>query len=199
MIIGILALQGNLSEHAAATKAAMKKLRISGEVIFVKNKERLAQCDGLLIPGGESTTFWKLMRKTDLFNPLQDFVKAKPVFGTCAGLIVLAKGGGKDAAKTGQELLGVLDAKVDRNAFGRQVDSFSVDIPLKNIGKFHCVFIRAPAVESVGKGVEVLGTYKGKIIAVRQGNILATAFHPELTDDTRVHEYFIRLIGQDPA
>jgi 5'-phosphate synthase pdxT subunit len=135
---------------------------------------------------------WKLLEHTLLFWELQKY--GKPIFGTCAGMILLAKSGSdSDSKKTGQQFLGKIDAVVNRNAFGRQVDSFSVDIPFA--GKpFHAVFIRAPAIESVGHGVEVLSTYKDKIVAARQGNVLVTAFHPELTDDSRVHEYFLSMV-----
>ena len=192
MIIGILGMQGNLEEHEASLKKAMSGLGISGQTIRVRSKADLQKTDGLVISGGESTTMWKLLKKTGLFSELRKY--KKPAFGTCAGLILLANSGSdKDSAKTGQEFLGKMDVTINRNAFGRQVDSFSVDIPFA--GKpFHAVFIRAPAIEKTGKGVEVLATYKNKIVAARQGNVLATAFHPELTEDTRVHEYFLRLI-----
>ncbi len=200
MIIGILGMQGNLEEHIAATIAAMESLGIKGGVSIVRDKEELARTDGLIISGGESTTMWKLLRKTGMFNELEKY--RKPVFGTCAGMILLAKEGSsagkRDAEKTGQEFLGKMDAVVDRNAFGRQKESFSVDLGFNGLSDparpFHAVFIRAPAIESVGKGVEVLAKYSDRIVAARQGNVLVTAFHPELTNDTRVHEYFLRMV-----
>ncbi len=191
MIIGVLGIQGNLEEHETATLKAMEKLRIEGSVIRVKDKETLAKTDGLIISGGESTTMWKLLRKTNLFEELQTY--KKPIFGTCAGLIILAHHGSKDSEKTGQEFLSCINAKVNRNAFGRQRDSFSVDIEFDN-RPFHAVFIRAPVIEEVGEAVKVLATYKDKIIAARGGDILVTSFHPELTDDTRVHEYFLQMV-----
>ncbi|MBN2518799.1 MAG: pyridoxal 5'-phosphate synthase glutaminase subunit PdxT [Candidatus Altiarchaeota archaeon] len=197
MIIGILGVQGNLQEHMAATRKAMDSLNVSGQVILVKDSKTLGHCDGLIIPGGESTTIWKLLDKTDLFWGVKEFARSgKPVFGTCAGLIILAKKGDKQVNQTGQELLRLMDVKVDRNAFGRQKDSFSVDlwVPRVSAKPFHCVFIRAPAVEKVWSDVEVLAKYSDKIVAVRQGNILGIAFHPELTEDTKFHEYFLKMV-----
>lgn len=191
MIVGILGMQGNLEEHIAATKKALSRLGKKGDVILVRKTADLDKTDALIISGGESTTMWKLLRKTDLFEDLRNY--KKPVFGTCAGLILLAKSGIGDSQKTGQEFLGKINAIVNRNAFGRQRDSFSAEIDFA--GKpFQAVFIRAPAIESVGPGVEVLATYKNKIVAARQGNVLVTAFHPELTEDSRVHEEFLRLV-----
>lgn len=192
MIIGVLGMQGNLEEHEAALRKALSNLGLKGSTIRVKSKADLNTTDALVISGGESTTMWKLLKKTGLFEDLRKY--KRPIFGTCAGLILLAKGGSdEDSKKTGQEFLGKIDAIVNRNAFGRQVDSFSVDIDFD--GKpFHAVFIRAPAIEKTSKTVEILAECKNKIVAARQGNILVTAFHPELTDDTRVHEYFLRLI-----
>jgi len=198
MIIGILGVQGNIQEHADSTKAAMKRLRISGDVIIVKNSEDLKKCDGLIIPGGESTTIWKLMNKTDIFSHIEYFAKqGKPIFGTCAGLIVLAKEGNSQVKKTGQKLLKLMDIGVNRNAFGRQRDSFSVDIEIPEVSKkpFHCVFIRAPAIEKTWGDAKVLAMYKDKIVAVRQGNLLGLSFHPELTDDTKFHEYFLKMVS----
>lgn len=191
MIVGVLGIQGNLEEHTASTIEAMEKLDIDGKVIWVRDKEELAQTDGLIISGGESTTMWKLLKRTGLFKELQDY--DKPIFGTCAGLILLANKGLRDSEKTGQEFLKRIDAVVNRNAFGRQKESFSVDLDFD--GKpFHAVFIRAPAIEEVGPEVEILAKYKDKIVAARQDKTLVTAFHPELTDDTRVHEYFLKLV-----
>jgi len=191
MIVGVLGMQGNLEEHMTAIVSAFEKLNIRGSVIIVRDKADLQRTNMLIISGGESTTMWKLLKKTGLFEELLRY--KKPIFGTCAGLILLAKSGIGDSEKTGQEFLGKIDAVVDRNAFGRQKDSFSVDLEF-NGRPFHAVFIRAPAIESVGRGVQVLAKYKDKIVAARQGNILVTAFHPELTDDTRIHEYFLKSV-----
>jgi pyridoxal 5'-phosphate synthase pdxT subunit len=182
MIIGILGIQGNISEHVVATQKALS--RIDGEggkstVRVVKKPGEMKDCDALIMPGGESTTFWKLMMKTGIFETIKEFSKTKPIWGTCAGLVMMAKHGDGDVSKTGQELLGIMDITVDRNAFGRQVDSFSTKLDIKEIGPFECIFIRAPVIEKAGKGVEVLAEYKGKIVAARQGNLLATSFHPD--------------------
>jgi len=185
-------MQGNLEEHMSAAVQAFHKLDKRGSVVVVRDKEDLARTNALIISGGESTTMWKLLKKTGMFEELLKY--RKPIFGTCAGMILLSKAGSdSQSKKTGQEFLGKIDAVVNRNAFGRQVDSFSVDIDFDK-RPFHAVFIRAPAIESVGPRVEVLAEYKGRIVAARQGNILVTAFHPELTDDTRVHEYFLKKV-----
>jgi len=195
MIVGILAMQGNLEEHEAALRKAFSNLGISGKTIRVKTKADLEKTDALIISGGESTTMWKLLKKTGLFSELKKY--KRPIFGTCAGLILLANtGSDRDSKRTGQEFLGKIDAVVNRNAFGRQVDSFSVDLDFHD-KPFHAVFIRAPAIELVGKGVEVLARYKEKIVAARQGNVLVTAFHPELTEDARVHEYFLGMLSEN--
>lgn len=190
MKIGVLALQGDFREHA-------QMLRDLGiDAVEVRLPRQLAEVDGLIIPGGESTTIGKLLTRFDLMEPLRGRIgEGMPVYGTCAGAIVLARdvvGRGVD-----QPVLGVLDATIHRNAFGRQVDSFEADLRVPAIGPdpFHAVFIRAPTIEKVGPGVEVIGRLEdGTIVAVRQGNLLATSFHPELTDDARFHEYFAQIV-----
>lgn len=188
MKIGTLALQGDFREH-------VKMLReIGAEAVEVRKPEELGDLDGLIIPGGESTTFGKLATAFDLIEPIRAFCNSgKPVWGTCAGMIFLAKDVGMR-----QPLVGVMDVKVKRNAFGRQVDSFEMDLDIKGLeprGPFHAIFIRAPLMESVGKGVDVLAKLEdGTIVAARQGNLLATSFHPELTRDTRVHRYFMECL-----
>ncbi len=192
MIIGLLGIQGDLEEHAEATRKAFLSLGLEGRVLLVRTPEELRRTDALIISGGESTTMWKLLKKSGLFEDLRMY--QNPLFGTCAGLILLASGGVGDSEKTGQEFLGKIDAVVNRNAFGRQRESFSVDIEFDDFSSpFHAVFIRAPVIESLGPRGEVLSTYNGKIVAARQDHVLITAFHPELTDDVRVHEYFIRM------
>ncbi len=187
MKIGVLALQGAFLEHE-------KKLRALGaEVVEVRLPEDLKGLDGLIIPGGESTTIGKLAVEYGLIEPLQDFARKKATWGTCAGMIFLAKDIGIDR----QPILGLIDIKVNRNAFGRQVDSFEVDLPVKPLGDepFHAIFIRAPLVTKAGKGVDVLAKLEdGGIVGVQSGHLLATAFHPELTDDNRLHEYFLKLV-----
>ncbi|KAB2341073.1 pyridoxal 5'-phosphate synthase glutaminase subunit PdxT [Actinomadura rudentiformis] len=192
--IGVLALQGDVREHARALEAAGVRTRP------VRRPEELERVDALVLPGGESTTMWKLARAFDLLDPLRKRIEAgMPAYGSCAGMIMLA-----DRIRDGiegQETVGGIDMTVRRNAFGRQVDSFESDVRLSGIGDapYHAVFIRAPWVESVGAGVEVLGRAEtgsnaGRIVAVRQGRLMATAFHPELTGDFRVHHYFADLV-----
>jgi len=190
MKIGVLALQGDVSEHVMLIKKTLNKIKICGSVVEIKNSGQVKGIDALIIPGGESTTIGKLLIKTGIFQEIKKL--DKPVMGTCAGLILIAKdisGGLKE-----QELLGLMDIKVKRNAFGRQRESFEAKIKSK-IGEIHGVFIRAPVIESAGEGVEVLAEYDGKIVMVRQGKIMGLAFHPELTGDTRIYEYFLGLVG----
>jgi 5'-phosphate synthase pdxT subunit len=186
--IGVLALQGDFAEHASVLR------RLGSEAQEVRRPEDLSGLDGLIIPGGESTTVSRLMAEYGLAEPLRRLTQDSfPVWGTCAGMIVLAR----QASDLAWPTLGALDIAVRRNAFGRQVDSFETDLPVPSLGAapFHAVFIRAPAVEEVGDGVEVLATLDdGRVVAVRQGNALATAFHPELTADDRFHRYFLELV-----
>ncbi len=193
-VIGVLALQGDVREHLAA-------LREQGaEALTVRRPEELAGVDGLVIPGGESTTMVKLAARFELLEPLRAAVRAGlPVYGSCAGMILLA-----DRildAPPDQETVGGMDVTVRRNAFGRQIDSFESDIAFEGLagGDLHAVFIRAPWVEEAGEGVEVLGRVvggaaDGRIVAVRQGNLVATSFHPELTGDRRVHALFVEIV-----
>ena len=192
--VGVLALQGDVREHARMLSDC------SVEVRLVKNSEDLTDLAGLVIPGGESTTISMLINRANLMQSLRDFIKSgKAVYGSCAGMILLA-----DRILDGrsdQETIGGLDITVRRNAFGRQVDSFEKTIDLKeiNILDFNAVFIRAPWVEKVGSGVKVLASLEyqeqePRIVMVKQGNLLATSFHPELTGDNRVHQYFVSLL-----
>jgi 5'-phosphate synthase pdxT subunit len=193
-LIGVLALQGDVREHLAV-------LREQGaEAVTVRRPEELAAVDGLVLPGGESTTMAKLAHRFELLEPLRSAVRAGlPVYGSCAGMILLA-----DRildAPADQETIGGLDVTVRRNAFGRQVDSFESDLALQGIdgGPMHAVFIRAPWIEEAGEGVEVLGRVvggaaDGRIVAARQGNLVATSFHPELTGDHRVHALFVDIV-----
>jgi len=190
-VIGVLALQGDVREHLRALKAS------GASVLAVRRPEELEQVDGLVIPGGESTTISKLAIEFGLLEPVRKRIAGgMPAYGSCAGMIMLAEtvlGGRPD-----QQQFGGIDMVVRRNAFGRQVDSFEASIALDG-EPFHAVFIRAPWVESVGPDVQVLGRVTdgpatGRIVAVRQGTVLATAFHPELTGDLRVHRYFVELV-----
>jgi pyridoxal 5'-phosphate synthase pdxT subunit len=188
MSIGVLALQGDVREHLAALAAA------GAEARPVRRAEELAEVHGLVIPGGESTTMSKLAVIFGMLEPLRERVRAgMPVYGTCAGMIMVADKilDGRDD----QETFGGIDMTVRRNAFGRQNESFEAAIDIAGIegGPVEGVFIRAPWVESVGAGVEVLATYGDHAVAVRQGNVLATSFHPELTGDHRVHALFVEM------
>ena len=185
--IGVLALQGDFAEHAAVLH------QIGARPIEVRKPEQLADLHGLIIPGGESTTISTVARASGLYEPLREFVAHKPTWGTCAGAILLAK------RITGQAAhFGVMDITVTRNAFGRQVDSFSADLPIEGFETpLRAVFIRAPIIESVGADVRVLARLPdGRIVAAQQGHLLATAFHPELTSDARLHTYFLDMCYQ---
>lgn len=188
MKIGVLALQGAFIEHIKALKA------LGADVVEVRLPQHLEGLDGLIIPGGESTTIGKLATSYGLIEPLREYASNKPTWGTCAGLIFLAK----DIGIESQPILGLMDIHVNRNAFGRQVDSFEVDLPIAGLDgdPFHAVFIRAPVITEVDNGVDVLAQLEdGRIVAVRQGHLLAMAFHPELTDDHRLHRYFMDMIA----
>jgi pyridoxal 5'-phosphate synthase pdxT subunit len=189
--IGVLALQGDVREHARALEASGARARA------VRREEELAAVDALVVPGGESTTMWKLAVAFDLLEPLRGRIKTgMPAYGSCAGMIMLADR--IEGGVQGQQTLGGIDMTVRRNAFGRQVDSFEADLDFAGRGPMRTVFIRAPWVESVGPDVEVLGrtALPDRIVAVRQGPLLATSFHPELTGDTRVHAYFVEMVRE---
>ncbi|MEL7590002.1 MAG: pyridoxal 5'-phosphate synthase glutaminase subunit PdxT [Anaerolineaceae bacterium] len=190
MKIGVLALQGDFAEHQSVL------VSLGADVVQVRLPEHLAGLNGLIIPGGESTTMGKLAEDYNLMQPLRQFGREHAIWGTCAGAILLAKEVGRR-----QPLLGLMDITISRNAFGRQVDSFEANLAVPALltvdpedRTFHTVFIRAPIIETVGKGVEVLSALEdGRIVAVRQGHLLATSFHPELTGDDRFHRYFMEL------
>ena len=193
--IGVLALQGDVVEHLRA----LRQLEVSA--VPVRRPAELAAVDAVVIPGGESTTMSKLLNAFDLLDPLRDrLASGMPAYGSCAGMIMLAER--VLDGRADQHTLGAIDMTVRRNAFGRQIDSFETDVRLDGIpgGSFRTVFIRAPWVEEVGPGVEVLGRISGgaadgKIVAVRAGHVMATAFHPEVTGDVRIHRAFVELVG----
>lgn len=196
MKIGIIGLQGAVSEHIEATERAMDKLSIRGEAIWISGPGQLDGVDGIIIPGGESTTIGKLMQGTKTLERVRKIAEeGTPVLGTCAGLVVMAKRGDEQVMRTGQPLLGLIDIAVVRNAFGRQRESFEaeLDIPMLGEKPFPGIFIRAPAVKEVGSDVEVIAEFMGKVVGVKQKNLIAVAFHPELTNDTRLHEYFLKM------
>ncbi len=189
MRVGVLALQGDFIEHEHMLR------RLGADVVEVRLPKDLDGLDGLIMPGGESTTFAKLAARFGLVEPLRQFARrGKPVWGTCAGLIFLARDVGRD-----QPTLGLMDVRVRRNAFGRQVDSFTTELDMPAVGDapFPGVFIRAPIIESVGPQVQALCRLDdGTVVAARQDNLLATSFHPELTTDARLHEYFLDMTAQ---
>ncbi|MCW5978081.1 MAG: pyridoxal 5'-phosphate synthase glutaminase subunit PdxT [Bryobacteraceae bacterium] len=182
--IGVLALQGDFEAHRKALEEA------GAEAVEVRTAEELERVDGLVIPGGESTTMLKLLRLEGLFEPLRAFGERRPIFGTCAGAILLAR----DVANPPQESLGLVDIGVERNAYGRQVDSRVARVPLAEEnggGEMEAVFIRAPIIRRVGEGVRVLARYNGDPVLVAQGRHLVATFHPELSRDRRVHQLFL--------
>lgn len=194
LTIGVLAIQGDVQEHITSLTAC------GVEAAPVKTRTGIESVDGLVIPGGESTTMSILAIKNDLFAPLRTLrAQGMPMYGSCAGLIMLS-----DQISDGrpdQETIGGLNIVAQRNAFGRQVDSFEIDVDMPALGEtpFHAVFIRAPLVSSVGEGVSVLASldsnHESRVVAVRQNNLLATSFHPELTSDNRIHQFFVDMVS----
>jgi 5'-phosphate synthase pdxT subunit len=194
--IGVLGLQGDFEAHLKALHKAAERLHLTVEGVLVKLPHHLSNLDGIILPGGESTTIGKLMVLYGLQEPLRQMIsQGVPVWGTCAGLILLARE--TDNALAGQPLLASMDIRVCRNAFGSQRESFETDLTVPEFGEapFHAFFIRGPSVEEAGPEVKVLATLDdGTIVAVRQGSLLGTAFHPEVTGDARFHDYFLRLV-----
>jgi 5'-phosphate synthase pdxT subunit len=198
--IGVLAVQGDVAENIMATKMAMEELGIEGIVNEIKNPEQISDLDGLIIPGGESTVIGTLSLVNGSLKKIKERIASgMPVFGICAGLILLSKKA-KDrvVGEMDQPLLDFLDVKIERNAFGRQRDSFESEISMEKIGvpKFPGVFIRAPSIMETGRNVEIISKFNEKIIAVKQGKIFGTSFHPELTDDLSLHKYFVNLVKE---
>jgi len=187
MKIGILALQGGFELHA-------QMLAMLGvDTVYVRKPDQLISCHGLIIPGGESTTLMKLMREGGLFEAISDFAADKPVFGTCAGLIMLAM----DSINDNLVTLNLIDLSVERNAYGRQIDSFidSVEIRINGaIDSFEGVFIRAPKIVAVGEGIDILGTHSDDVVLAENDQVFVATFHPELTNDVRIHQYFVGKI-----
>lgn len=189
--VGVLSLQGDFAAHGATLG------RVGAQPVFVRDREQLRDLDGLIIPGGESTTMLKLLRYDGMFDELAEFGRSKPVFGTCAGAILMAK----DVTNPVQESLGLMDIAVERNAYGRQIDSRVAELEpgddftkRTSPGKLEAVFIRAPIIRSVGCGVKVLAQYAGAPVLIEQGQHLVATFHPELTRDSRVHQLFVEKL-----
>ena len=198
--VGVLAIQGDVRENLLSVKKAIDESGINANVIEVKTPDDIEKLDGLIIPGGESTTIGQLSLVNGSMKIIKDKIQAgMPVLGICAGMILLSSTA-KDRIVGGidQPLLDVLDVKLERNSFGRQGESFESDISLNSIGisKFNGVFIRAPSVTEVGNNVEILSEFDNKIVAVKQGNIIGTSFHPELTQDASLHKYFLSLVNK---
>jgi 5'-phosphate synthase pdxT subunit len=196
--VGVLSLQGDVAENIASTKTALSELDKTGTVTEVKTPEQISELDGLIIPGGESTVIGQLSLINGSLKKIKEKIEAgMPVLGICAGLILLSKKA-KDrvVGDIDQPLLDLLDVQVERNSFGRQRDSFEAVISMDslNIPKFNGVFIRAPSISELGENAEVISKFNEKIVAVKQGNMLATAFHPELTQDVSLHKYFVNMI-----
>lgn len=196
--VGIVGVQGDIEEHKLSVLKAMESKGLGGEVLQVKSIDDLSSIDGLIIPGGESTSIGGLLSSRGLLKPIRErLYEGMPALGTCAGLIVLAKKcydrvvGGKS-----QPTLGVMDVVVERNSYGRQRNSFEadLDIPVLGVEKFRGVFIRAPTIVDAGSNVKVLSRLNDSIVAVREGNMIGTTFHPELVEDTRLHKYFLDII-----
>ena len=197
--IGVLSIQGDIEENIQACKEALNETGITGEVIEVKNYEEILDVDGLIIPGGESTVISIMMslNQSNWEKLKQKISEGLPVLGTCAGMIILAKRVlDKTIGETQQKLLKSLDVTIERNAFGRQHESFETDLNIPIIGErpFKAVFIRGPIVKETGKDVQILSKYNDKIVAVQQNNIIGTSFHPELAEDNRFYSHFIRMI-----
>jgi len=197
--IGILSIQGDVQENLLSTKSAIDELRLDVKVYEVKTPDEISQLDGLIIPGGESTTIGKLSLVNGSLKILKEKIEnGMPVLGICAGMIMLSKTADDHVVgKTDQPLLDILDINLERNSFGRQKESFEADISIDPIGipKFNGVFIRAPSISDVGSGVEILSKFNERVVAVKKGNVIGTAFHPELTEDTSIHKYFINLVN----
>jgi len=197
VIIGVLGFQGDIEENVAATKDALQDLQVEGSIELVRYPEEAEKVDGLILPGGESTvqsTLAAIQRSLPVIK--KRISEGMPVLGTCAGMIMLSRRAfDRVIGDTKQNLIGNLDVVIERNAFGRQGDSFEADLDIGMLGKeaFKGVFIRAPAVSEVGKDVEVIAKLNNKIVAVKQKNIIGTSFHPELSGDSRMHSHFVKM------
>jgi 5'-phosphate synthase pdxT subunit len=197
MRVGVIGVQGDVSEHVEAVARAMQDYGKPGDAIAVRHRPDLDRVDALTIPGGESTTISKLLVKLNLFDEIvrRATEEAMPIMGTCAGCILLAKDAGPQAEKTKTRLLGLMDMAVDRNAFGRQRESFEADLVVDGLEKpFHCVFIRAPAILRTWADCTPLSRHQDRIVLARQKNLIGSAFHPELSGDLRIHRWFLDLI-----
>ena len=193
-----MAIQGDVQENILSTKKALDDLGIDGTVTDVKTAEDVKKLDGIIIPGGESTTIGQLSLVNSSLRVIKEKIEGgMPVFGICAGMILLAKtANDRVVGKTNQPLLDLLEIKIERNSFGRQRESFEAEVAMEsiNIPQFRGIFIRAPSVSEVSSDVEVLAKFNEKIVAIKKGNIIGTSFHPELTSDVSLHKYFVNLV-----
>ena len=195
MRVAVVGVQGDVEEHISITEKALSNLGIDGEVLTVRKPGIVSGSDAVIIPGGESTTISKLIWKDGIAEEIIEIANSGcPIMGTCAGLIVISKHGDDQVKKTETRLLELLDVRIKRNAFGRQRESFEATLKIGGIGDYNAIFIRAPVIEEVGNGVRVLAEFEGKIVAVREKNILGLSFHPELTGDVRIHQYFLTMV-----
>ena len=198
--IGVLAIQGDVTENVLATQNALEESDVSGHVIEVKTPQDVEKIDGLILPGGESTMMGQLSLVNGSLKQIKEKISAgMPVFGICAGLIMLSKNASdRIVGNMDQPLLDMVDVTVERNSFGRQQESFEAKVSMNSLGisEFNGVFIRAPSISQLGDGVEAISKFNDKVIAIKKDNILGTAFHPELTQDVSLHKYFVNMVSQ---
>jgi 5'-phosphate synthase pdxT subunit len=198
LTVGVLSIQGDVQENLLSTKDAIDELGIDGKVIDVRKPEEIYQLDGLIIPGGESTTIGHLSLVNGSLKVIKEKIQeGMPILGICAGMVMLSNTVNDHViGKTDQPLLDIFDITLERNSFGRQKESFESDVSLDsiNIPKFNGVFIRAPSVSDVGPDVEILSKFNDRIVAIKKGNVIGTSFHPELTEDLAIHKYFVNLV-----
>lgn len=198
--IGVLAIQGDVAENVLATQNALEQSDVSGQVIEVKTPADVQKIDGLILPGGESTMMGQLSLVNGSLKQIKEKISAgMPVFGICAGLIMLSKNASdRIVGNMDQPLLDMIDVAVERNSFGRQQESFEVKVSMDSLGisEFNGVFIRAPSISQLGDGVEAISKFNDKVVAIKKDNILGTAFHPELTQDVSLHKYFVNMVSQ---
>ena len=198
LTVGVLSIQGDVEENILSAKAAVDELGVDIKVVEVKTPDEVSSLDGLIIPGGESTTIGELSLANGSLKIIKEKIEnGMPTLGICAGMIMLSKtASDRIVGKTDQPLLDILDITLERNSFGRQKQSFEADVSMDsiNISKFNGVFIRAPSISDVGSDVEVLSKFNEKIVAVKKGNVIGVSFHPELTQDVSLHKYFVSLI-----
>ena len=201
--IGVLAIQGDVAENVLATKTALEQSDVSGKVIEVKTPQDVEKIDGLILPGGESTMMGQLSLVNGSLKQIKEKISAgMPVFGICAGLILLSKNASdRIVGNMDQPLLDMIDVTVERNSFGRQQESFEAKVSMDSLGisEFNGVFIRAPSISQLGDGVEAVSKFNDKVVAVKKGNILGTAFHPELTQDASLHKYFLNMVSSQTS